>query len=78
MHTKVEWANSKHAKVYSFIPASQLPRDSPHKYDAFLQPFIEELTDLYIDGCEVFYYYGNFQNWFAFPLLKEQLKPRDC
>ena len=37
--TKVEWANSKHAKVYSFIPVSQLPRDSPHKYDAFLQPY---------------------------------------
>lgn len=53
--TKVERANSKHAKVYSFIPVSQLPRDSPHKYDAFLQPLIEELTDLYIDGCEVFF-----------------------
>ena len=53
--TKVEWANSKHAKVYSFIPVSQLPRDSPHKYDAFLQPLIEELTNLYIDGCEVFF-----------------------
>ena len=53
--TKVERANSKHAKVYSFIPVSQLPRDSPHKYDAFLQPLIEELTNLYIDGCEVFF-----------------------
>ena len=53
--TKVERANSKHAKVFSFIPVSQLPRDSPHKYDAFLQPLIEELIDLYVDGCEVFF-----------------------
>ena len=42
--TKVERANSKHANLYSFIPVSQLPRDSSHIYDAFLQPLIEELT----------------------------------
>lgn len=50
---KVERADCKSARVYLFIPVSQLPRDSPHKYDAFLQPLVEDLMDLYIEGQEV-------------------------
>ena len=41
--------------MYSFIPVSQLPEKSPHKYDAFLEPLIDELTTLYIEGQEVFF-----------------------
>lgn len=43
-------ADQKNIHVYSFIPSYQLPKDFPHKYDAFLDPLIEEL---YIHGTEV-------------------------
>ena len=47
--------DGKNVKVYSFIPSYQLPRDCPHKYDAFLEPLMEELEALYIDGMEVLF-----------------------
>ena len=56
--TKVNRCNSEHAIVYSFIPTDQLPSDSPHKMDAFLQPLLEELEDLYIEGMEVIFCSG--------------------
>ena len=34
---------------------SSLPAKYPHKYDAFLQPLISEIEDLYIHGEEVFF-----------------------
>lgn len=46
---------NKNARVYSFIPADQLPRDCPHKFDPFLQPLLSEIEDLYIAGAEVFF-----------------------
>ena len=36
--TKSERSDSANAKVYSFIPTSQLPKEAPHKYDAFFEP----------------------------------------
>ena len=56
--TKVNRCNSEHAIVYSFVPTDQLPSDSPHKMDAFLQPLLEELEDLYIEGMEVIFCSG--------------------
>ena len=53
--SKVNRAESKYARVYSFIPVWQLPKDAPHKLDAFLEPLITELEDLYIYGQEVFF-----------------------
>lgn len=46
-------ADAKNVRVYSFIPSYQLPRNCPHKYDAFLQPLLEEIEELYINGSEV-------------------------
>lgn len=51
----VERSNGNNAIVYSFIPIHQLPKCSPHKFDAFFQPLIEEIEDLYINGCETFF-----------------------
>ena len=48
-------ADQKKIHVYSFIPSYQLPKDSPHKYDAFLEPLINELEELYIYGKEVIF-----------------------
>ena len=42
--------DGRNVKVYSFIPSYQIPRNCPHKYDAFLEPLMEELEDLFIDG----------------------------
>ena len=53
--SKVNRADSKHSRVYSFIPVSQLQNNAPHKLDAFLEPLITELEDLYIYGQEVFF-----------------------
>ncbi len=55
---KVDRADAKYARVYSFVPVWQLPKDSPHKYDAFLQPLLNDLIDLYIEGQEVFFKRG--------------------
>ena len=51
--SKSERSNADYARVYSFIPASQMPTDSPHKYDAFLKPL--ELEELFIEGEEVYF-----------------------
>ena len=52
---KSERAGNREVQVYSFIPSSQLPRDCPHKYDGFLQPLLEDICSLYIDGKCVYY-----------------------
>ena len=49
---------SQNSFVYSFVPVSSLPSKYPHKYDAFLQPLINEVEDLYIHGEEVFFKSG--------------------
>ena len=46
---------SQNSFVYSFVSVSSLPSKYPHKYDAFLQPLINEIEDLYIHGEEVFF-----------------------
>lgn len=53
--SKQDRSKNKNAQVYSFIPADQLPTDSPHKMDAFLEPLISEIEDLYMNGLEVFF-----------------------
>ena len=50
--SKLDRSANKKARVFSFIPVHQLPRD---KYDAFLEPLLKELEDLYINGMEVFF-----------------------
>ena len=39
---KFDRSSAKYSHVYSFIPTDQLPRDTPHKYDVFFKPLIEE------------------------------------
>ena len=59
--------DEKNVKVYSFIPSYKLPKNCPHKYDAFLEPLMEELEELYIDGMEV-----------LFSMSVEAYPPNDC
>ena len=40
-------------KTYSFIPTTHIKEGIPHKLDAFFEPLIEEVTDLYINGRTV-------------------------
>ena len=40
-------------QVYSFAPSSYIPEGITHKFDAFLEPLIEELKNLYVHGIEV-------------------------
>ena len=40
-------------KVYSFAPTCKLPKGLVHKFDAFLEPLVSEVTDLYLDGFEI-------------------------
>ena len=54
--SKLDRCANKNARVFSFIPVHQLPRDCPHKYDAFLEPLVKELEDLYINGMEVYFH----------------------
>ena len=56
--TKLNRSHGNNALVYSFIPVSQLPAKNPHKYDAFFEPLVEELTALYIEGQKVFFKSG--------------------
>lgn len=53
--SKADRSESDNARVYSFIPVSQLPNDAPHKYDAFFQPLFREIEDLFIEGEQVFF-----------------------
>lgn len=41
--------------MYSFVPVAQLPKDSPHKFDTFLETLVDDLANLYIEGEEVFF-----------------------
>ena len=52
---KANRSSGSNARVYSFIPVNQLPRDAPHKYDAFFEPLVEEIENLFINGEEVFF-----------------------
>ena len=47
--SKADCSNADYARVYSFIPTDQMPTDSPHKFDAFLKPLIDELEELLIE-----------------------------
>ena len=45
MHACMKKANrssGSNARVYSFIPVNQLPREAPHKYDAFFEPLVRD------------------------------------
>lgn len=53
--SKLDRSRNKNAQVYSFIPVNQLPKDSPHKFDAFFDPLLTEIEDLYMYSLEVFY-----------------------
>ena len=53
-----------------------LPKSTPHKYDAFFQPLIEEIEELFINGEEVYFAgmegdaeQGTFPNLRILPLL---------
>ena len=52
---KLNRSEARNARVISFVPVHQLPRDSPHKYDAFFEPLLDEIEDLYIEGEECFF-----------------------
>lgn len=53
--SKQERSNGDNARLYSFIPVDQLPKDTPHKYDCFFEPLFDELEALYINGMQVFF-----------------------
>ena len=53
--SKLDRADAQNARLYSFIPVSQLPNGAPHKYDAFFEPLIREIEELYIEGEEVYF-----------------------
>ena len=40
-------------RVYSVIPSHLLKEGIPHKMDAFLEPLIEEITEIYLTGIQV-------------------------
>ena len=52
---KLDSSSVNYSHVYSFISTDQLPRDAPHKYDAFFEPLIDELEYLFIEGEQVFF-----------------------
>ena len=39
--------------VYSFVPTCFLPEKVVHKFDAFLEPLVADIANLYISGVEV-------------------------
>ena len=53
---KLDRSANKNASEFSFTPVHQLPCDCPHKYDAYLEPLVKELEDLYINGMEVYFH----------------------
>ncbi len=40
-------------RVYNFAPSSYIPEGVSHKFDAFPEPLVEELKNLYVYGMEV-------------------------
>lgn len=53
--TKFEQSKGTNARVFAFIPVSQLPMKAPHKFYAFFEPLIDELEKLFINGQQVFF-----------------------
>ena len=53
--TKADRCDANNVQIFSFIPVNQLPNDAPHKYDAFFEPLLKEIENLFIDGEEVFF-----------------------
>jgi len=51
--SKEQRLSGKYLQVFSFIPSVKIGEGISHKMDAFLQPLIEEVKDLYIDGIDV-------------------------
>ena len=71
---KLDGSANKNACEFSFTPVHQLLRDHPHKYDAYLEPLVKELEDLYINGMEVYFHLSvpegnNVATLRALPLL---------
>ena len=40
-------------QVFSFVPTCYLPEGVVHKFDAFLEPLIEQIADLFINGVDI-------------------------
>jgi hypothetical protein len=51
---KEDRLHQKNIHVYSFIPSFLLQEGIPHKMDAFLRPLIDEITELYLNGIEIY------------------------
>ena len=70
--SKTDRSDASNARVYSFIPVSQLPKDTPHKFDAFFEPLIREIEELFIEGEQVFFKDGvpGFSSEDDFPTLR--------
>ena len=47
---KQSWSTQNNFHVYSFIPTVHLSDGIVHKLDAFFQPLIDQITDLYLHG----------------------------
>ena len=45
--------HGRNLRVYSFIPSHLLNEGIPHKMDAFLQPLIDEINELFLTGIQV-------------------------
>jgi len=51
--SKEQRLRGKYMRVYSFIPSFSLGEGIPHKIDAFFQPLINEVNEMYINGITV-------------------------
>ena len=60
--SKLDRSANKNAQVYSFVPVDQLPKDSPHKLDAFFEPLITKIEDfIYVQNGSIF---QSSSSWF--------------
>lgn len=50
---KDDRCHSESLHVYSFVPSCYIKEGIPHKMDAFLQPLIDDVKKLYIEGLDI-------------------------
>ena len=47
---KGDRASEAEVYVFAFVPCHQIPKRSPDSLDPFLEPFVTEMEDIFIEG----------------------------
>ena len=53
--SKADRASEAEVYVFTFVPCQLVPNHDPSALDPFLEPFLREMEDIFIEGMSILY-----------------------